>query len=206
VIGEAFLLGLSSGTYCIMFCAPVAVPFFFSEDMDGKKNLINALLFLAGRLAGYILFGALLGFIGAYAAGYLDPVLQRGFAALGNTIIGLIMLAAGIFYNFPNLKLCKVIGKIYKPERSALLYGLLTGLSLCPPFFAAASRTFGAGGSLEGALYFFFFFLGTTIFFLPLTGVHFISKRVDNLKMIARLVLILMGGYFVFFQGFLTLI
>ena len=43
---EGFLLGLSSGTFCIIHCAPVAIPFLFSENGEWKDNSRNVLLFI----------------------------------------------------------------------------------------------------------------------------------------------------------------
>ena len=51
--GEAFLLGISTGTYCALYCAPVILPFLFSEEArDGRKNGLHIALFMLGRLVG----------------------------------------------------------------------------------------------------------------------------------------------------------
>lgn len=207
MFSEAVLLGLSTGTYCAMYCAPVAIPFLFSEDMNRRQNIIYVSLFMFGRLLGYIIVGAVLGAIGAYAVSYLDPELQRKSTAIAYTFIGLIMLLAGLKYNFPGWKLCKVFKKIYKPEGGALVYGLLTGINLCPPFFAAASRVFGRGGNAaNGALFFLLFFAGTSLYFLPLFGIHLIGKHLKTIRMISRLLMIVLGVYFFLFLGFLTIL
>ena len=205
MIGEALLLGLSSGTFCIMYCAPIAIPFFFSEEMDRKANIVNASLFIFGRLIGYCLFGAFLGVVGAYALGYLDPVIRRRVESIGNILVGVIMLASGIYFNFPKVKICNVFRRIIGPGHSAILYGILTGLNLCPPFFAAAAGAFSSGSSFGGAIYFIFFFFGTTIYFIPLFGIHLLNKRIVNFRMVSRLILILMGGYLLFFRGIINL-
>jgi sulfite exporter TauE/SafE len=204
MFAEAFLLGLSSGTYCIMACAPVVLPFLFSESLSNKQNMRNVLLFMLGRFAGYLAFGAVLGAAGALSLGYLDPEMQRNCAAIGYIVIGLLLLATGLMYNFSKLRLCNIFKKIYRPEGGALLFGLLTGLNFCPPFFAAAMRAFGSGQAIGGVLYFFAFFLGTSVFFVPLFGVQLIKKISGMIQMVARMVLLLMGFYFVFVLGILS--
>jgi len=201
MILEALLLGLSSGTYCIIGCAPIAIPVFFSESMNRKKNLISGLLFFAGRLAGYLIFGAVMGALGAFTASYLDPALKRTLSNYAYIIVGLLLIASGLMYNFPRLKFCTKIKKIYKFEAWALIYGLLTGLSFCPPFFAAAARVYGGADSINGILYFLAFFLGTSLYFLPLFGIHLIKKHAQNFMLIARIVVLLMGVYFFLFLG-----
>ena len=59
MILEAILLGLSTGTYCTMYCAPVLIPFLSgTEKVSYKRNsgLIGA--FLGGRLVTYFILGA----------------------------------------------------------------------------------------------------------------------------------------------------
>ena len=207
MFGEAVLLGLSTGTFCAVYCAPVAIPFLFSEKLkNGKQNAMLVILFMLGRLIGYIAVGITLGIIGSYAVSYIDPEVKRKFAAFAYTFIGLMLALTGLMYNFPGWKICRAVKKVYKPERGAFLYGLLTGVNFCPPFFAAASRVFGAEGAFGGALYFLLFYLGTSVYFLPLFGIHFLKKHMETIRMVSRITMILLGLYFFLFLGFLTVI
>ncbi len=202
MILEALFLGLSTGTYCVMYCAPVALPFFVSEEMNRQKNAVYVLLFMGGRLAGYILTGAILGLAGAYALKYIDPELQRTLTASGFFVVGILMLLSGLIHNFPGLKICSTLRKISRPGRNAIFLGFFTALNLCPPFFAAASRVFGANnGVLQGMEYFLFFYTGTSIFLLPLFGVHLFQKKIEAVRTVSRMILLLLGGYFTLILG-----
>ncbi len=202
MLSEGLLLGFSTGTYCAVSCAPAAIPFIFSEKITGwKQNAGYVSLMLLGRLIAYIAVGFIVGAAGGYAVQYLDPGLQRKLLAIGNTSMGLLMIAAGLMYNFPSLKLCRGIKRVYRPQWASLAYGIFTGLNICPPFFLAASRVFGRGSGLEGVLYFLMFFVGTSVYFLPLLGVHLLDKHLDKVRMVARLTLILLGIYFFLAQG-----
>jgi sulfite exporter TauE/SafE len=156
---------------------------------------------LLGRLAAYVSVGFIIGALGGYAVNYLDPALQRKLLSVSNTLIGALMIAAGLMYNFPHLKLCRKFKAFYRPEWSSLLYGLFTGFSVCPPFFMAAARVFGKGDGIHGMIYFFMFFLGTSVYFAPLLGVHLFKRHLDTVRMVARLTLILLGIYFFLAQG-----
>ena len=202
MIQEGLLLGLSTGSFCAISCAPAAIPFIFSEKIDGwKENAGLVGMMLLGRLVAYVGVGFLIGALGGYAVRYLDPEIQRRLLAVSNTLIGALMIASGLMYNFPSLKLCRKFRSIYRPGGGSFLYGLFTGLSICPPFFMAASRVFGKGDGLSGMLYFAMFFCGTSVYFLPLLGVHLFKERLPTVRMVARLALILLGAYFFLFQG-----
>ncbi len=202
MIQEGLLLGLSTGSFCAISCAPVAVPFIFSEEIDGwKQNAGLVGLMLLGRLVAYIGVGFLVGAMGGYALRYLDPEIQRRLLAVSNAFIGALMIAAGLMHNFPGLKFCRKFKSVYRPGWGSLFYGFFTGLNICPPFFMAASRVFGRGDGGSGMLYFAMFFLGTSVYFLPLLGVHLFKNRLQTVRLIARLVLILLGAYYLLFQG-----
>ncbi len=202
MIQEGWLLGLSTGSFCAISCAPVAIPFLFSEKIKGwRQNAGLVGWMLLGRLAAYIGVGFMIGALGGYAVRYLDPDLQRRLLAVSNTLIGALMIASGLMHNFPGLKFCRRFKSVYRPGWGSFLYGLFTGLNICPPFFLAASRVFGKGDGWTGMAYFAMFFLGTSVYFLPLLGVHLVRDRMETVRLVARLVLILIGGYFFLFQG-----
>jgi sulfite exporter TauE/SafE len=60
----AFLLGFSSGTVCLAYCAPVLVPFLLGEGQGVGRNVLLLAEFLLGRLTGYLIFAVLAWAIG----------------------------------------------------------------------------------------------------------------------------------------------
>ncbi len=206
MIFEAFLLGISSGTYCVFNCAPAAVPLFLSEDMDRKSNWNRLTLFLTGRLLGYLIFGFLIGLFGAYAMGYFDPFIQQKFESVNMIVLGTVLLFTGL----PSNKKGKVecLRKIFNNSKplAPLIIGLLTGMSFCPPFFVAAARVFGTEGSFGGLIYFFFFFLGTSVFILPFGGFFLLSRFRNAVRAIGGYLRLLIGLYFIIFLGIISLI
>lgn len=199
---DGFLLGLSTGVFCISSCAPLIFPFLFSvKQKNAKGNAAMVSLFLAGRLLGYLAAGFILGSLGSFAAGFLDPGVSRTFTRISYPVAGLFMIAAALLLNFPEHKFCKAYSKVYSSGRNSLILGLVTGFSLCPPFFAAAARVFGQQSSLQGMFYFFLFFLGTSVYFLPLFGIHFLKKHLDKVRMFSRVAMLLIGIYYLVFLG-----
>jgi sulfite exporter TauE/SafE len=209
MIWEAFLLGLSSGTYCAAACAPVALPFLSSRPdatAPYRRNAGLIALFLLGRLIGYIAIGAVLGAIGAYALSYVDPGLARGISRAANAVAGALMIAAGLAEGRFAFKACLVARRVWKPAPGAFAFGLLTGLSVCPPFFAAASRVFAAGAgasALSGAGYFFFFFTGTSVWLLPFFALPALVRHSDTARFLARSVMTMVGAYLFLIVGLL---
>jgi len=203
---EAFLLGISSGTYCVFNCAPVAVPLFLSEDLDRKSNWNRLTLFLGGRLIGYLFFGFLLGLLGAYTLGYFDPFIQQKLESITVMFLGIVLIVTGLPREKESRISCLV--HLFRNEGrfAPIIIGILTGISFCPPFFVAAARVFGLEGSFSGLIYFFFFFLGTSIFMLPFGGFFLFSRFKKAVKAIGGYLRIMIGVYFIVFLGIFALI
>jgi len=60
---------------------------------------------------------------------------------------------------------------------------------------------FGKGNGVSGMIFFAMFFIGTSVYFLPLLGVHLFKGRLQTVHLVARLTLILLGVYYFLFQG-----
>lgn len=209
---EAFILGLSSGTYCAVACAPVALPFLSSRPEGGKPFTRNALLlalFLCGRLIGYIAVGAALGVVGAYALSYVDPAFSRTLSRMAFAASGALMIAAALAESLLKARICGLFRKVWRPGMGAFVFGLLTGASVCPPFFTAAARVFaspaaeGLPAALSGAGYFLFFFLGTSVWVIPLLALPAVLGTSRVPRFIARAAMVMIGVYFLLVVGLL---
>jgi sulfite exporter TauE/SafE len=203
---EPLALGFSTGTWCVMYCAPVLLPFLCGrEDLSHRKNLSLIGLFLSGRLATYIALGFALGMTGYLVSEFFDPYLARRLSCVAYMFCGIVLLLSGF-----GKRLCgrakgpcgKAAVRIASGDNAtALLSGLCVGLHICPPFWTAAVRSASSGSPVSGALYFLLFYIGTLPFFLPLLGIPFFSSRVPTFRRIARMTQVLVGGYFLFFAG-----
>jgi hypothetical protein len=208
---EAILLGLGTGSYCVMTCAPLVLPFLFADSGAPGRNAALVGLFMGGRLAGYLAVGAVLGFSGYVVKKYVDPGLENILSLIAFGIAGAVLLLQGLGYTGKFKRACSFFGS-RAAKRNAFLLGAVSGLSLCPPFLAAAARVLSqaARGSLPGTLsgmaYFLLFFLGTSVFFLPLFGIPLLTRWKDALASVARICLLLMGGYFLAIQCLLELL
>jgi hypothetical protein len=216
VLIEALLLGLSTGSFCVMACAPYALPLLFAEAADTRGNARLLGLFVGGRLMGYLVSGCALGLSGALFLRYVPPRFERGLSLFGYMLAGGFLLAQGLSYFKPKREAClagaaaDAKGVTRGPMRNAALLGLASGLSLCPPFVAAATRVFAIASSRSplaglglGAAYFALFFVGTSVYLLPLLGIPLISRKLEPLRQVARMATILLGAYFLVFLGLL---
>ncbi|HYG99745.1 MAG TPA: sulfite exporter TauE/SafE family protein [Terriglobales bacterium] len=208
IIGEAVALGLASGPACVASCGPVLVPTLLVERSGWRANTLCLGTFLSLRFVGYMLFAAI-----ASAVGQLATV-SVSTRALVFGIVHLLLAVALVVYARAAGRACA--GACRKPQLvnigvdprravpNAALLGLLTGVSLCPPFVAAGLRA-AQLGSLIGAIAFFAaFFVGTSLWFIPFCGIGWV-RRNEGILTVARMAMVLIACYYAY-VGFALLI
>lgn len=196
------MLGLATGPVCVASCGPVVLPWMLSQPQGVAAQSRQLALFLAARLAGYLIFAA-----GIWAAGASIP---RSWMA-SSWVFGSIriLLAAGLLVYAAGWRRRRCasagrpaalvqIGVSPRPKvEGAFALGFLTGVNFCPPFLVAGVRA-AQLASLPGTLLFFaFFFAGTAVWFLPFVSFGFL-RRTPAVVTVARMTAALMACWYVF--------
>lgn len=208
---EAILLGLSTGTYCTMYCTPVLIPFLCrSEKQDYGRNAGLTGVFLLSRLAMYFILGAVFATLGLLVNEYANPILTRRLSAFAYFFCGLSLLLNSLKAESNNDGKCrcgiKKIPHYANDWVTAIVTGLAVGLHICPPLWTAIARSVFGGNGVKGFFYFIFFYAGTLPFFIPLLGIPFVTKRIMVIKRVARITQFCLSIYFMFFAGLIALI
>jgi sulfite exporter TauE/SafE len=190
MIWQGFLLGLSTGVFCLGYCAPVLVPYVLAEarpQLGINLGLVGQ--FLLGRLAAYALSGLVAGYLGVQVGGSLP----RWVIALSLMGLSLLLVLYALAQSLPRPGLCRFVRG--HSARMSPVFGFLTGLNPCPPFLLATAYVFKDADPLGGALLFVAFFVGTSLYMLPLAFVGLLS-RYEQIREVARLTAIIVGVVF----------
>ncbi len=166
---NGFLLGLSTGIFCLSYCLPIYIPLLIVEKYDKIQIWWVFLKFTLGRLIAYIIFGAIVGYLGNRLTG----LLFQKTISLAMIILALLIIAYSLGLTIPQSKFCFYFRKIKVP----FWVGFLTGINICPPFLLALSYGFTTGGIISGILFFFAFFVGTTLYTAPFTFAGYLSQN-----------------------------
>lgn len=192
VIIEGWLLGLSTGPYCLGACMPFMIPYLFAEGRptwSANARIVGE--FLLGRFLAYLLFGAAVGWIG----GWLAPHLTQRVASLALGATAALMLLYALVNSLPHWTLCAWTLRRLPMVRMPVLLGFLIGINVCPPFLVAVARLLQVGGVTSGMVFFLGFFAGTSLYALPLLGVSPLT-RVPRFQRIGTLSALLVGSWF----------
>ncbi len=188
---EGIILGLSTGTLCLMTCTPIYLPYLISEDRKLSKGILTVVEISAGRFLSYLAFGAVAGYTGAQI-GSIDREL---FTSIAYILLSAYLVLSAVRTRKKEKK-CHIPG-ITRFTKSAFLLGVLTGISFCPAFLIALSKAVNLGGAFSGMMLFLGFFFGTSVFLLPLAFVGQLSK-ITKMKLIAQFASIFIAVWFTF--------
>jgi len=197
-----FLSGLILGSGpCLGFCAPILTSFIAAYKPSFKKALLSYLSFSWGKLASYMILGALCGtFSGILKSNFFISYLNIINIALGFfvLIIGILTI---IFKEPLGSKYCAFLSQ--GNLRNSSILGLLAGFSPCLPLLGILNYIIIISGSAgEGLFYAFIFGLGATISPIiliaglagKLTGDFSNNRRIKVLlRVLCSLTLIYMG-------------
>jgi sulfite exporter TauE/SafE len=165
--------------------------------------------FLATRLLGYALFAAVVWEVGgliSFSASAHLRIFSLIQALLGVVLLHYAYSVGRACAKSPRRTELVSIGSAGTrrriPEAAAL--GLLTGVSLCPPFIAASVRA-AECSSISGAILFFVaFFVGTSFWFVPFAAFAWL-RRNEAVTTVARMAMALIGLFYLYL-GLMSLI
>ena len=197
LVVQPLLAGLSVGAFCLTYCFPFMGVVLGAEERSPRKNFRVLLEFLAGRLAGYLCFGLLVGYLGEM----LDPRWLRHA-----TDVSFIVLSVALSLYL--LGLVREKGFCRTPpwlkNSNPAFMGFFMGINVCPPFLLSVTYVFSQHNPLYGAVYFALFFLASSVYFLPIVFVG-LASRTREFRIMARTSGFIVSGIFLIY-GFYSLL
>jgi sulfite exporter TauE/SafE len=187
ILFSGMALGLANNIGCIAMCAPVFMPYLFSQD---KKPLVPLAQFMLGRLAAYLLFGATAGWLGIYFDGRVDV---RIFSVM-TLILSLWMIGNALGTLKPGIRFC---GPIHRSAGATfpLYAGFVLGLNICPPFLMGLSSAMAMKNIMQPLLFFFGFYIGSSAWLLPLALTGAVPRKPLIMKL-GNIVALLVGLWY----------
>jgi len=190
----AFLLGLSTGLFCLAWCGAILLPFLLSEQRKLREGFFLVLKFSLGRLIAYILFGFGVGYLGYRISDF--PLFHKLILPFAYIFLSIFLIVYSRASRV-NEKLCMFPKGVAQRTNAPFILGFLTGINLCPAFMLAAFSAAALGSFWKSSLYFFMFFLGTSVYLFSLPFLGGLS-RLKSIRVAARCAALIVGLYFLY--------
>jgi len=208
----AFITGLLGGVHCFGMCGGIVGALTLNTAQDKKNQgslLAISLGYNVGRIAGYIVAGAIVGFLGSTlidltgiqaAKQTLSIIASIFMIALGLYLAGIWNGISKIEYIGGHLwKRIQPFTRQFMPVisyKQAIPLGFLWGWLPCGLVYTALIWTLSSGGAIQGALIMLAFGLGTLPNLLAMGVIATrLAKWVRNpkIRMLAGLFVVAMG-------------
>lgn len=189
-IAQGYMLGLSTGPFCLAACAPALVPFLMAEKRSLRQSAIALGELAFGRLLAYLSFGLAVGWAGIRLSGpWLDKAIGIAMISLSAVMLLFVAVASR---KMAHLSSCKFCGRY---SRFPALFGFLTGINVCPPFLLAISSAAAMASLWGSVLLFGGFFLGTAIYLFLLIPIGLLGAY-EPARIISMIALVISCVYF----------
>jgi sulfite exporter TauE/SafE len=164
----AFLIGMVGSFHCVGMCGPLALALPLSNNSAAAK-FYGALMYNAGRIITYTVFGLIFGLIGRTASIFN---FQQWLSIITGSVILMFIIIPQKFKiqmkasNYTNAFFTRIrleLGRLFTQKNNSSLFviGLLNGLLPCGLVYMAVAGAIAAGDIWESAFFMAAFGLGT---------------------------------------------
>lgn len=196
-LASVFLLGVSLGlTACALTCLPFIGTYVLGKAEGRRSGMIDAGLFLCGRLFAYTTLGALAGGVGTWFVKHLAD-------GYGNLIIGIASILSAALLLYSGKGAHATCGNLQRQALSPLLMGIALTLIPCAPLASLLASAAAGNSAAHGALMGFTFGAGALLtpmlVLIPATASLAERLRIEQpwiaglLRHLATAVLIMIG-------------
>jgi sulfite exporter TauE/SafE len=163
---DSFILGLSSGSACLVTCGMVMFPYLMSGSAGVKRITADLSLFLVTRLAIYFILATLAWYFG-------QTVFSNNIVR--NVVPGILYIVFAVmlvWYSISNTRNpecpAKIVKTVYNHRLVPIFLGVVNSLGFCPALFIILTKGATQGTLTQSYIAFLAFFIGSSIWFLPL--------------------------------------
>lgn len=172
---ESFILGLSSGSTCLLTCGMVMFPYFMAGQSGARKMTIDLTVFLLTRLIIYFILATLAWYFGQ--ALFTLPVMRTYVPGILYVVFAGMLIWYSIGRNRAKKCPVKTVTTVENRKLIPLLLGLVNTIGFCPALLLIFTQG-AAQRSLPGSyIAFLSFFLGSSVWFIPVPLIGKIRKK-----------------------------
>lgn len=189
---NSFILGLSSGSACVVTCGMVMFPYLMSGNAGVRKITIDLSLFMLARFVAYLILATATWYFGQ--AIFRNPIIKNFLPGILYVSLSIIL----VYYSISSHKSAcpaKMLSTINNKRIIPIILGLVNSIGFCPALLIALTEGATQDSLLMSYATFSTFFIGSAIWFIPIPFAGKI-KKVEILKTIGILATGLAGIIF----------
>lgn len=172
---DSFILGLSSGSACLVTCGMVMFPYLMAGSAGVRKIAVDLSVFLLTRLIVYFFLATAAWYFGQ--ALFSSPVMRTYIPGVLYIVFAVMLIWYSIGRNRKKECPAKIVTTVENKKLVPLLLGLVNTLGFCPALLLIITKGSVQGTLAKSYLAFLAFFAGSSLWFLPLPFAGKLRKK-----------------------------
>ena len=174
-MSDSFILGLSSGSACIVTCGLVMFPYLMSESAGVKKIAADLSVFMLTRLIVYFILASVAWFFGQAVFTY--PFMRNIIPGILYIVFAVMLVWYCIGRNRKAECPAKIVTEVNNKKLIPIFLGLVNSLGFCPALLIILTKGATQNTIVQSYMAFLAFFIGSSLWFLPLPFAGKIRKK-----------------------------
>ena len=163
---ESFILGLSSGSACLVTCGMVMFPYLMAGSAGVKKIVADLSVFMLTRLVIYFLLATFAWFFGQ--ALFTNPVMRNVVPGVLYIVFAVLLVWYSIGRNRKSECPAKIVTTVNNKKLIPMFLGVVNSIGFCPALLIIVTKGAIQSTLLQSYMAFLAFFVGSSLWFLPL--------------------------------------
>ncbi len=172
---ESFILGLSTGSACLVTCGMVMFPYLMAGQGSVKKITIDLTAFLITRFLVYLILATTAWYMGK--AILSSVILKTWLPGILYVSFAVMLIWYSVGKNRRKECPAELLTSVEKKELVPVMLGIVNSVGLCPALFLILTRGATQDTLPHSWLSFLAFFAGSSIWFIPVPFAGMIRKK-----------------------------
>jgi hypothetical protein len=172
---DSFILGLSSGSACLVTCGIVMFPYLMSGSAGLKRIAVDLSVFMVTRLVIYFLLATLAWSFGQ--AIFTNPLMKNVVPGILYIVFAVMLVWYSIGRNRKTDCPAKIVTTVNNRKLIPIFLGVVNSLGFCPALLIILTKGATQSTVVQSYIAFLAFFAGSSLWFLPLPLAGKIRKK-----------------------------
>jgi hypothetical protein len=165
-MADSFILGLSSGTACLVTCGMIMFPYLMAGSAGVKKIAFDLSVFLLTRLVVYFILATIAWFFGQAIFG--STVIRNFLPGILYVVFAVMLIWYSIEKNRKKECPAALVTAIENRRLVPVLLGIVNSIGFCPALLIIITKGATQGTLVQSYIAFLAFFIGSSLWFCPL--------------------------------------
>jgi hypothetical protein len=172
---DSFILGLSSGSACLVTCGMVMFPYLMAGSAGVRKIAVDLTVFLLTRLVVYFFLATFAWYFGQ--AIFTSPIIRNYLPGILYIVFAVMLIWYSIGRNHKAECPARIVTVVNNRKLIPVFLGVINSFGFCPALLIILTKSSTQGTLIQSYMTFLVFFAGSSLWFFPLPLAGKVRKK-----------------------------